>query len=117
MADKITVYQKPTCSKCREVDRILRESGADYEAINYYVDPISEAKLRELLQKLDAGPRDILRTSDPIYNDLGIAQGNHSDDELIALIAKHPDLLQRPIVERGSKAVLGRPPENIRALL
>lgn len=62
-------------------------------------------------------PRDILRTSEHIYRELGLGKKDFSDDELIALMVKHPDLIQRPIVERGEKAVLGRPVENIRALL
>jgi arsenate reductase len=62
-------------------------------------------------------PRDILRTSEAIYRELGLGRNDFSDDELIALMLKHPDLIQRPIIERGDKAVLGRPVENIRALL
>jgi arsenate reductase len=62
-------------------------------------------------------PRDILRTSEAIYRELGLGKREFSDDELIALMLKHPDLIQRPIIERGDKAVLGRPVENIRTLL
>lgn len=62
-------------------------------------------------------PRDILRTSEAVYRELGLGQGEFSDDEIIGLMLKHPDLIQRPIVERGAKAVLGRPVENVRALL
>ena len=62
-------------------------------------------------------PRDILRTSEPVYRELRLGQGDFSDDEIIALMLKHPDLIQRPIVERGARAVLGRPVENIKALL
>lgn len=117
MPAKITVYEKPTCSKCREVDKILRESGADYEKINYYVQPLSEEQLRGLLKKMKISARELLRTSEAIYKELGIAKSDHSEDELIRLMAKHPDLIQRPIVEVGSRAVLGRPVENIRTLL
>jgi arsenate reductase len=117
VADKITVYEKPTCSKCREVDKILRESGAEYEKINYYVQPLSEAKLKTLLKKMNAGPRDILRKTEDIYKELGLSKSNPSDEELIKLMAQHPDLIQRPIVERGDRAVLGRPVENIREIL
>jgi arsenate reductase len=62
-------------------------------------------------------PRDILRTSEAIYRELGLGKRELSDDELIALMIEHPDLIQRPIVERGNRAVLGRPVENIRELL
>lgn len=117
MSEKITVYEKPTCTTCRQVDAILRESGEDYEKINYYVEAISEAKLRELLKKMGIGPRDLLRAKDGIYKELDLANSKHSDEELIQLMAEHPDLIQRPIVEKGSRAVLGRPPEKIRELL
>jgi arsenate reductase (glutaredoxin) len=62
-------------------------------------------------------PRDLLRTSEAVYKELGLAGSELSDDELIALMIEHPDLIQRPIVERGGRAVLGRPVENIKALL
>jgi arsenate reductase len=62
-------------------------------------------------------PRDILRTSEAVYRELGLGKGEFSDDEIIQLMLKYPDLIQRPIVERGDKAVLGRPVDNVRALL
>jgi arsenate reductase len=62
-------------------------------------------------------PRDILRKSESVYRELGLGKDEFSDDELIRLMLKHPDLIQRPIVERGTKAVLGRPVENVQALL
>ncbi len=62
-------------------------------------------------------PRDILRKSESVYRELGLGKDEFSDDEIIALMLKHPDLIQRPIVERGDKAALGRPVENVRALL
>jgi arsenate reductase len=114
---QITVYEKPTCSTCRQVDKILREAGEEYTKINYYVDPLSESKLRELLEKMNISARELLRSSEPIYKELGLAKSDHSDDELIRLMSKHPELIQRPIVERGSKAILGRPAEKIRELL
>jgi arsenate reductase (glutaredoxin) len=117
MADNITVYEKPTCTKCREVDRLLRESGVAFEKINYYIEPLDEKKLRELLRKMNLAPRELLRKSEAVYRELGLGKDEFSDDEIIALMLKHPDLIQRPIVERGSRAVLGRPVENIRALL
>jgi arsenate reductase len=114
---RITVYEKPTCSKCREVDKILREAGADYEKINYYVQPIGKDKLRELVKKMNVHPRVLLRTSEQIYKDLGLSQKDLSEEAVIDLLIQHPDLLQRPIVEKGSKAVLARPAENIKAIL
>jgi arsenate reductase len=117
MEDRITVYEKPTCTKCREADRLLRESGVDYEKINYYIEPLGEARLRELIAKMGISPRELLRTGEPVYKELNPGKRELSDDEIIRLLAEHPDLVQRPIVERGDRAVLGRPTERIKELL
>ncbi len=99
------------------MDRLLRESGVAFEKVNYYIAPLDEKKLRELLRKMNLAPRELLRKSEAVYRELGLGKDEFSDDEIIQLMLKHPDLIQRPIVERGSRAVLGRPVENIRALL
>ena len=117
MADKITIYEKPTCSKCREMDKLLRERGVSFEKVNYYIQPLTKKKLTELLRKMNLKPRDVLRKSEAVYKELGLAEDKFSDSELIGLMIEHPDLLQRPIVERGDRAVLGRPTENVKELL
>ena len=117
MKDTITVYEKPTCTKCREMNRFLTDQGIDFSKVNYYIEPLSEKKLRELVKKMGIKPRELLRTSEGIYRELGLGKKDLGDDEIIALMAEHPDLIQRPIVERGDRAVLGRPTENVKALL
>jgi len=117
MSDTITVYEKPTCTKCREMDKLLRERGVPFEKVNYYLEPLSKKKLTELVRKMGIKPRELLRKSEPVYKELGLANGDFSDSELIALMVEHPDLMQRPIVERGDRAVLGRPTENVKDLL
>ena len=114
---KITVYEKPTCTKCREMNRFLTDNGVDFSKVNYYIDPLTREQLTELLGKMKLKPRDILRTSEPVYRELGLGKGEFTDEEIIALMIKHPDLIQRPIVERGDRAVLGRPTENVKELL
>ena len=99
------------------MDRFLRESGFDFSKINYYLEPLSEKKLRELIKKMGITPRELLRTSETIYRELELSKKDLSDDEIISLMVKHPDLIQRPIVERGDRAVLGRPTENVKGLL
>ena len=99
------------------MDKLLRESGVPFEKVNYYVAPLSKKKLTELVRKLKLKPRELLRKSEPVYKELGLAERELSDSELIALMVEHPDLLQRPIVERGDRAVLGRPTENVKELL
>ena len=99
------------------MDKLLRESGVAFEKINYYLEPISAKKLRDLIKKMGIKPRELLRTSEPIYRELGLGKKEFSDDQIVGLMVKHPDLIQRPIVERGNRAVLGRPTENVKALL
>jgi arsenate reductase len=99
------------------MDKLLRESGVPFEKVNYYTEPLSKKKLTELVRKLKLKPRDLLRKGEPVYKELGLANADFSDSELIALMVEHPDLLQRPIVERGDRAVLGRPTENVKELL
>src|SRR5258706_7945699 len=99
------------------MDKLLRESGIAFEKVNYYLAPLGEKKLRELIRKMSIKPRELLRTSEPIYRELGLGKKDFSDDQIIALMVNHPDLIQRPIVERGARAVLGRPTENVRTLL
>ena len=89
----------------------------DFEKVNYYLEPIGEAKLRELIKKMGIAPRELLRTGEAVYRELELGRREVSDDELIRLMAENPDLIQRPIVERGDRAVLGRPTERIRELL
>lgn len=114
---RITIYQKPTCTTCRQVYNILKERGVDFEAVDYYLEPLSKAKLKELLKKMGISARELLRTKEPIYGELKLAKEQLSDDEIIELMVKHPDLIQRPIVEKGSKAILARPAERIREIL
>ncbi len=117
--EKITVYQKPTCTTCRQVYAALKESGVNFTAIDYYIDPIPKSKLKDLLKKMGIGAAELLRKKEDIYKKLKLAEKEDklSDDEIIDLMAKHPDLIERPIVEKGSKAILARPAEKIKDFL
>ena len=117
MDDKITVYQKPTCTKCRQTLGLLRERGAEFEAVDYYERRLTAAELGDLVAKLGLSPRDVVRWDEPVARELGLETRDLSDEELLALMAEHPDLIQRPIVVRGDRAVLGRPVENVEELL
>lgn len=114
---KIVIYEKPTCTTCRQVHSVLKESGVDFDAVNYYVDPIPKAKLKELLRKMGIPASELLRKNEDAYKQLKISERKRTDDELIDLMVKHPDLLQRPIVEKGAKAILARPAERIKEIL
>jgi arsenate reductase (glutaredoxin) len=114
---KIVIYQKPTCTTCRQVHAALKESGVDFDAVNYYVDPIPKQKLIELLRKMNMSPRDLLRTKEPIYKTLRLGERDLSDDEIVELMVRNPDLIQRPIVEKGARAILARPAERLKEIL
>jgi len=113
----ITIYQKPTCTTCRQVYKALKEGGVDFDAVDYYVDPIPKSKLKQLLGKMGLKPRELLRTKEEIYKTLKLGERELSDDEILELMVKHPDLIQRPIVEKGARAILARPAERLKEIL
>ena len=114
---KITVYQKPTCSTCRQVYQALKESGVEMESVNYYLEPLSEAKLRELVKKMGIKASELFRKKEEIFKKLKLGEREVSDEEAVQLMVKHPDLMQRPIVEKGAKAILARPAERLKEIL
>ncbi|OLB03784.1 MAG: arsenate reductase (glutaredoxin) [Nitrospirae bacterium 13_2_20CM_62_7] len=113
----ITIYQKPTCSTCRETVKLVEASGQAFTAVNYYEKPFTKAQLQGLLNKAGLSAKRILRTKEDIYKKLGLAKKNLTDEELIDLMVKHPDLIQRPLVEKGEKVILARPAETVKPLL
>jgi len=117
MPDPIIIYQKPTCSTCREAVRLLKESGKPFTAVNYYETPFTKTQLKGLLKKAGLTPREVLRAKEDVYKQLGLGKSSHTDDELIDLMLKHPDLIQRPLVEQGGKAMMARPAETIKKFL
>ncbi len=112
----LRIYEKRTCTTCRKLSALLEERGVDAEKVDYFLE-LDEPRLRELLRKAGLRPADVLRTREDAYHELGLARRELSDDEVIALLVKRPELLQRPIVERGERAVLARPPERVLELL
>ncbi|OQA57937.1 MAG: Arsenate reductase [Candidatus Omnitrophica bacterium ADurb.Bin277] len=115
--DKITIYQKPACSTCKEVCQILKDANVDFESVDYYTAPVPKTKLRELAQKLGTSLKDLVRTKEQVYRDLRLAEKNLTEEQLLDLIVIYPDLLQRPIVERGEKAVLAKPARKVKEFL
>jgi arsenate reductase len=111
----ITVYEKTTCSNCRRLVRILSERGIDFDRIDYHVDPLPADRIALLLAKAKIGPRDALRMKEPGAQ--ALVDRDASDEEILAAMAADPVLLQRPIVERGDRAVLARPAERVLELL
>jgi arsenate reductase len=95
---------------------LFRENNVDYDKVNYFVDALTEEKLRGLLKKLDMRPFEVLRKGEAVFKERGIT-AETPDADVISLIAENPNLLQRPIVEVGNKAVLARPIEKALELI
>ena len=91
---------------------MFRENNIEFEQVNYFNEPLSEGKLRDLLKKANLSPSDVLRKGDKVYKELNLSEETDSD-KLIKLIVENPNLLQRPIVEVGDKAILARPVEKV----
>ena len=114
---ELIVYEKNTCTTCRNLSALLEEHGVDFDTVEYHVTGLTEEELRGLLAKLGAPPRDVLRMREALVAELALAERDVPDDELIALMVEHPQLVQRPIVVRGDRAVLARPVEKVLELL
>lgn len=95
---------------------MFRENNIDYDRVNYFIEPIGEKKLRELLKKANLKPFDVVRRGEAVYKELNLSADN-SEDEIIRAIVENPALLQRPIVEIGDKAILARPAEKALELI
>jgi arsenate reductase (glutaredoxin) len=113
---KITVYEKPTCTTCRKVAKAFSEQGIDFEKVNYYIEPFTKSLLQSLLKKMQMKPSELLRKNDEAYKKLKAKIEKLSEDDILKLLIENPDLIQRPIVEKGNKAILARPPERIKEL-
>ena len=113
---KITIYEKPTCTTCRKVANALTDNGIHFEKVNYYIKPFSKTKLETLLKKMKMKPSELLRKKEKVYKDLKFKEKNYTEKQILDLMVKYPDLVQRPIVEKGAIAILARPAERIKEL-
>ena len=114
--DDVTVWFNPNCSKCRTVQGILSEKGIEADYVRYLEQAPSREQIEAVLSMLGTDdPRTIMRTGEAAYRDLDLA-GAERDALLEAMVA-NPILIERPIVIRGDRAVVGRPPENVLGLL
>ena len=113
---KITVYEKPTCTACRKTVKMLNEMGIDFDKVNYYIKPFTKNKLRTLLKKMGMQPSELLRKNEKAYKELDVKNNNYTQAQILDFMILDHNLIQRPIVEKGEKAVLGRPVERIKEL-
>lgn len=112
-----TLYHNPRCSKSRGALALLQERGIDARIVDYLEQPPTADELRRLLGLLGLGPRELMRTGEAEYTELGLDDPTLDDDALIAAMHAHPRLIERPIFVAGDRAVIGRPPERVLELL
>ncbi|HET8753895.1 MAG TPA: arsenate reductase (glutaredoxin) [Salinimicrobium sp.] len=110
-----TIFHNPRCSKSREGLNFLKESGEKFEIKEYLKEPLSEGELKELLEKLNMSPIELIRTNEKIWQE-EYKNKDLDDAELIRVMLKHPQLIQRPIVADKDNAVIARPASRIKNL-
>ena len=117
--DDTTVWFNPSCSKCRGTRDLLGEHGVEANYVEYLRDTPSRAELERVAALLGCGddPRPMMRTGETVYRELGLAGDDVGADRLFDAMVEHPILIERPIVVRGDRAVIGRPPERVLDLL
>lgn|SRR5690554_7029769 len=114
---QFVIYHNPRCSKSRQTLALLREHGIEPEQVLYLETPPDATTLAGLIKSLGISARDLLRKGEDEYKSLGLSDPSLSEAQLIEAMAAHPRLIERPVVVSGDRAVLGRPPENVLALL
>ncbi|MFC6632302.1 arsenate reductase (glutaredoxin) [Microbulbifer taiwanensis] len=112
-----TIYHNPRCSKSRQTLQLLQGNGIEPQVVLYLETPPGKDTLADLLKKLGIGARELLRNGEDAYKELQLKDRSLSEEQLIDAMVQHPILIQRPIVVKGDKAVLGRPPENVLELI
>lgn len=114
--ENVTIWHNPRCSKSRNAVALLEENGIDAEIVRYLDTPPSKEELAAVLKMLGITARELMRTKEEIYKTLNLAEENN-EDRLIAAMIENPKLIERPIIIKDGKAVIGRPIENIIDLL
>ena len=111
------IFHNPRCSKSRQTLKLLEDNNCEIEIINYLEIDLDVLLITDTLEKLSLKPRDILRKSEQDYEDNNLKREDLSDNELINYMIKYPKLIERPIVIKEDRALLGRPPENVLELI
>ena len=117
MSNTITIYHNPRCSKSRQTLALIEEKGITPEVVLYLETPPNKKELTALLKQLGLSARELLRKGEDAYKELNLKDSAHTEAFLVEAMTQHPKLIERPIVTDGSKAILGRPPENVLDIL
>ena len=110
---KAFLFHNPRCSKSRQALNLLEKEKENFEVFIYLDEKLEKNFLKEIIQKLGMRPRDLLRTGESAYKENNLKDSNISEEEIINLMIEFPKLIERPIYVKGSKAIVGRPPENV----
>ncbi len=113
----VTIYHNPRCSKSRQTLDLLRENGVDPVVVEYLKTPPTRDELKAIATKLGVKAADLLRRKESEFAEAGLDQGTVTEDRALEAMARYPKLIERPIVVSGNDAAIGRPPENVLALL
>ena len=114
---KATIYHNPKCGTSRKTLEILRDSGCDVWVHEYLKNPPSRDELKRLYARAGISPREGLRSKEPLAGELGLDRADVSDNNVLDAMAKHPILIERPIVETPNGVRLCRPQDKVREIL
>jgi arsenate reductase len=117
MSKKAIIYHNPRCSKSRATLAVLEEQNESFEIVKYLETPPDAETLRHVLAALKLSPRELMRRNEVEYAENGLADETLTDDQLIQAMIDHPKLIERPIVIKGDKVAIGRPPESVLEIL
>jgi arsenate reductase len=113
----VTIYHNPRCSKSRQTLALLEENGVNPNVVEYLKEPPSASELQTILASLGDAVSQAVRKKESLYKELGVDTGDLSESALAEFLSANPSLLERPIVTKGKKAAIGRPPENVLVLI
>ncbi len=111
--DNFKLYIKPTCTTCKKAVKKLSEEGKDFQTVDYYKERFTKKKIKEILDKIDVEPKELLRKREKTYKELDLGNRGLTKKEIVDLLYENPDLIQRPIIETSDKAYLGRPVDKL----
>lgn len=112
----ITIYHNPRCSKSREGLNLLEKTGKEYSVVKYLDEPLTKIEIKELLQKLSIKPIDLVRQKEDVWKEQ-FAGRKLTNTQIINALAKYPQLIERPIIVNGDKAIIARPPEKANEII
>lgn len=120
--NKSTLYHNPRCSKSRQTLELLKQNNVDVTIVEYLKTPPNAERIQEILSLLNFEPRQLMRKGEDAYRELSLDDESLNDEQLITAMVSHPKLIERPILivedaNHGSKAAVGRPPENVLTII